>query len=82
LSQLFPSQQQAQLVINDEPSPSTTSYVLICTGDSKNNEVAVTTQAKDYSPSKEKVDDLPPQLVQPPPPTLPQKILFILNDWA
>jgi hypothetical protein len=43
----------------------------MCTGDSKKNEVAVATRAKDYSPSKEKVDDLPPSLVQPPPPTSP-----------
>jgi hypothetical protein len=34
-SQPFPSQQQAQLVIHDKPSPSTTYYVLMCTGDSK-----------------------------------------------
>jgi hypothetical protein len=43
----------------------------MCTGDSKKNEVAVATRAKDYSPSKEKVDDIPPSLVQPPPPTSP-----------
>jgi hypothetical protein len=67
LSQPFPSQQQAQLVIHDQPSSSTTSYVLMCTGDSKQNNVALTTRAKDYSPSKEKVDDLPPSLVQPSP---------------
>ena len=47
------------------------SYVLMCTGDSKKNEVAVTTRAKDYSPSKEKFYDEPPSLVQPPPPTSP-----------
>jgi hypothetical protein len=47
------------------------SYVLMCTGDSKNNDVAITTRSKDYSPSKEKVDDAPPPLVQPPPPTSP-----------
>jgi hypothetical protein len=39
----------------------------MCIGDSKKNEVAVTTQTKDYSPSKEKVDDPPPSLAQPPP---------------
>jgi hypothetical protein len=71
LSQPFPSQQQAQLVIHDQPSTSTTSYVLMCTGDSKQNNVAITTRAKDYSPSNEKVDDLPPALVQPSPPTPP-----------
>jgi hypothetical protein len=71
LSQPFPSQQQAQLVIHDQPSPSTMSYVLMCIGDSMKNEVAVATRAKDYSPSKEKVDDSPPLLVQPPPPTSP-----------
>jgi hypothetical protein len=71
LSQPFPSQQQAQLVIHDQPSPSTTSYVLMCTGDSKKNDIALTTRAKDYSPSKEKVDDLPPSLVQPSPTTPP-----------
>jgi hypothetical protein len=71
LSQPFPSQQHAQLVIQDQPYPSITSYVLMCTGDSKKNEVVVTTRDEDYSPSKEKVDDLPPSLVQPPPPTSP-----------
>jgi hypothetical protein len=72
-SQTFPSQQQAQLVIHDQPSPSTMSYVLMCTGDSKKNEVAVAMRATDYSPSKDKVDDLPPPLVQPPPPNSPPK---------
>jgi hypothetical protein len=43
----------------------------MCTGDSKQNNVALTTRAKDYSPSKEKVDDLPPALVQPSPATPP-----------
>jgi hypothetical protein len=71
LSQPFPSQQQASLVIHDQPSTSTTSYVLMCTGDSKNNDVAITTRAKDYSPSKEKVDNLPPDSVQPSPSTPP-----------
>jgi hypothetical protein len=70
-SQPFPSQQQAQLVIHDQPSPSTMSYVLMCTGDSKKNEVVVTNRAKDYSPSKEKFDALSQSLVQPPPPTSP-----------
>jgi hypothetical protein len=41
------------------------------TSDSKKNEVAIATRAKDYSPSKEKFDDLPPSLVQPPPPNSP-----------
>jgi hypothetical protein len=71
LSQPFLSQQQAQLVIHDQPSTSTTSYVFMCTGDSKPNNVALMTRAKDYTPSKEKVDDLPPALVQPSPPTPP-----------
>jgi hypothetical protein len=71
LSQPFPSQQQAQLVIHDQPSPSTTSYVLMCTGDSKKNEVTVATRTKDYSPSEEKVGDSPPPLVQPSPSTSP-----------
>jgi hypothetical protein len=71
LSQPFPSQQQAQLVIHDQPSSSTTSYVLMCTGDSQQHKIALTTQAKDYSPSKEKVDDLPTSLVQPSPTTPP-----------
>jgi hypothetical protein len=71
LSQPFPSQQQAQMVIHDQAAPSTSSYVLMCTGDSKKNEVAVATRAKDYSPSKHKVDDMPPSLVQPSPPTSP-----------
>jgi hypothetical protein len=43
----------------------------MCTGDSKPNNVALTTRAKDYNPSKEKVDDLPPTLVQPYPLTPP-----------
>jgi hypothetical protein len=43
----------------------------MCTGDSKKKKVAVANQAKDYSPSKEKVDDLLPSLVKPPPPTSP-----------
>jgi hypothetical protein len=73
LSQPFPSQQQAQLVIHDQSSPSTTSYVLMCTGDSRKNDVTLTTRAKDYSSSKEKVDDIPPSLVQQPPSTSPSK---------
>jgi hypothetical protein len=64
LSQPFTSQQQASLVIHDQPSTSTNSYVLMCTGDSKKDNVALTTRAKDYTPSKEKVDDLPLDLVQ------------------
>jgi hypothetical protein len=43
----------------------------MCTGDSKRNNVALTTRAKDYSTSKEKVDNLPPSLVQPSPMTPP-----------
>jgi hypothetical protein len=43
----------------------------MCTGDSKQNNVSLTTRAKDYTPSKEKVDDLPPVLVQPSPVTSP-----------
>jgi hypothetical protein len=45
----------------------------MCTGDSKQRNVALTTRAKDYSPSKEKVDDLPLSLVQPSPTTPPTK---------
>jgi hypothetical protein len=67
LSQPFSSPQQAQLVIHDQPSSSMTSYVLMCTGDSNQNNIAVTTRAKEYTPSKEKVDDVPPALVQPSP---------------
>jgi hypothetical protein len=52
LSQPFPSQQQAQLVIHDQPSPSNTSYVLMCTGDSKQKDITLTTRAKDYLSSK------------------------------
>jgi hypothetical protein len=59
------------LVIHDQPSPSTMSYVRMCTGDSKKKYVAVATRAKDYSPSKDKVDDSPSLLVQPPPPNSP-----------
>jgi hypothetical protein len=43
----------------------------MCTGDSTNNDVTLTTRAKDYTLSKEKVDDLPPDLVQPSPPNPP-----------
>jgi hypothetical protein len=43
----------------------------MCTGDSKQSDVTLTTRAKDYSPSKEKVDDLPPSLAQPSPTTPP-----------
>jgi hypothetical protein len=71
LSQPFPSQQQASLVIHNQPSTSKSSYVLMCTGDSMKNNVALTTRAKDYTPSKEKVDDSPPDLVQPSPPNPP-----------
>jgi hypothetical protein len=74
LSQPFPSQLQDQLILHDQPSPSNTSYVLMCTGDSKKNEVSVATRPKDYSPSKEKVDDSPPLLVQPPPSSLPPNV--------
>jgi hypothetical protein len=70
-SQPFPSKKQAQLAIHDQASPSTSSYVLMCTGDSKKNEIAIATRAKDYSSSKEKVDDTPHSLVQTSPPTSP-----------
>jgi hypothetical protein len=43
----------------------------MCIGDSKKNDIALTTRAKDYSPSKEKFDDIPPSLVQPSPMTPP-----------
>jgi hypothetical protein len=43
----------------------------MCTGDSRKNDVTLTTRAKDYSSSKEKVDDIPPSLVQQPPSTSP-----------
>jgi hypothetical protein len=43
----------------------------MCTGNSKKNNVALTTRAKDYSPSKEKVDDLLPSSAQPSPMTPP-----------
>jgi hypothetical protein len=39
----------------------------MCIGDSKKNDVTLTTQAKDYSSSKENVDEIPPSLVQPSP---------------
>jgi hypothetical protein len=74
LSQPFPSQQQASLVIHDQPSTSTSSYVLMCTDDSMKDNVALTTRAKDYTPSKEKVDDFPPDMVQPSPPNPPTNI--------
>jgi hypothetical protein len=41
----------------------------MCIGDSKKNDVTLTTQAKDYSSSKEKFDDTPPLLVQQSPST-------------
>jgi hypothetical protein len=43
----------------------------MCTGDSIKNDVTLTTRAKYYSSSKEKVDDIPPSLVQQPPSTSP-----------
>jgi hypothetical protein len=43
----------------------------MCTRNSKNNDIALPTRAKDYSPSKEKVDVIPPSLVQPSPTTPP-----------
>jgi hypothetical protein len=43
----------------------------MCTGDSKKNDITLTTQAKDYPSSKEKVDAIPPSLVQPYPTTPP-----------
>jgi hypothetical protein len=39
----------------------------MCNGDSKKNYITLTTRAKDYSSSKEKVDDIPPSLVQQSP---------------
>jgi hypothetical protein len=38
---------------------------------SKKNDITLTTRAKDYSCSKEKVDVIPPSLVQPSPTTPP-----------
>ena len=43
----------------------------MCTGDSKKNDITLTTPAKDYPSSKEKVDVIPPSLVQPSPMTPP-----------
>jgi hypothetical protein len=43
----------------------------MCTRDSKQNDITLTTRAKDYSSSKEKVDAIPPSLVQPSPMTPP-----------
>jgi hypothetical protein len=79
LSQPFPSQQQAKLVIHDQPSTSTMSYVLMCTGDYKKKEVAVITRTIYYSPSKEKVYNSSPPLVQPPPSTSPPNSLVHLE---
>jgi hypothetical protein len=39
----------------------------MCIGDSKKNDITLTTRAKDYSSSKEKVDAIPHSLVQPSP---------------
>jgi hypothetical protein len=36
----------------------------MCNGDSKKNNITLTTCAKDYSSPKEKVDDTPPSLAQ------------------
>ena len=71
LSQPFPSQQQASLVIHDQPYTSTQYYVLMCTGDSRKDTVTLTTRAKDYTSSKEKVGDTPPDLVSTSPPNPP-----------
>jgi hypothetical protein len=71
LSQPFPSQQQASLVIHDQPSTSTQSYILMCTGDSRKDTVTLTTRAKDYTSSKEKVDDTSPDLASTSPPNPP-----------
>jgi hypothetical protein len=79
LSQPFPSQMKAQLVIHNQTSPSTTSYFLMCTSDSRKNDIAITTRAKDYSPYKDKVDNLPPSLVQLPPSTSPPNGLVHLE---
>jgi hypothetical protein len=43
----------------------------MCTSDSKKNDITLITRAKDYSSSKEKVDAIPPSLVQPSPMTPP-----------
>ena len=43
----------------------------MCKGDSKQNDITLTTQAKYYSSSKEKVDDIPPSSVQQPSSTPP-----------
>jgi hypothetical protein len=43
----------------------------MCTSDSKKNDITLTTRAKDYPSSKEKVDAIPPSLVQPSPTTPP-----------
>jgi hypothetical protein len=39
----------------------------MCNGDSKKNGITLTTRAKDYSSSKEKIDKIPPSLVQQSP---------------
>jgi hypothetical protein len=41
----------------------------MCTGGSKKNDITLSTRAKDYSSSKEKVDVIPPSLLQPSPTT-------------
>jgi hypothetical protein len=71
LSQPFPSQQQASLVIHDQPSASTStqSYVLMCTSDSRKDIVSLATRSKDYTSSKEKVDDISPDSTAPPNPS-------------
>jgi hypothetical protein len=43
----------------------------MCTGDSRKDTVTLTTRAKDYTSSKEKVDDTPPDLVSTSPPNPP-----------
>jgi hypothetical protein len=51
----------------------------MCTDDSKKNDIILTTRAKDYSSSKEKVDAIPPSLVQPSPMTPPTNGLLHLK---
>jgi hypothetical protein len=43
----------------------------MCDGDSMKNGITLTTRAKDYPSSKEKVDDIPPSLDQQSPPAPP-----------
>jgi hypothetical protein len=79
-SQPFPSQQKAQLVIHDQPSPYTNLYVLMCTSDFRKNDVAITTRAKYYSPPRRKLTIYHLHWFNHLPQLHLSMVLFISND--